>query len=215
LNVGILGSGDVGQALGRGFASHGHDVKIGSRTPNSDKLKAWLKQTTGKTSTGTFAEAAAHGEILVLAAQGAAAENVIDLAGPEKFTGKVVIDTTNPLDFSKGSSPTLFVGITDSLGERIQRKLLQAKIVKCFNIVSNLQMVNPTFSEGKPEMLICGNDAQAKQRVIAILKEFGWPGAIDTGGIEEARWLETLVPLWVRVGAALNTWRHAFKVVRG
>jgi predicted dinucleotide-binding enzyme len=215
LKVGILGSGNVGQALGRGFASHGHDVKIGSRTPDSDKLKAWLKQVVGKASTGTFAEAAAHGEILVLATYGVAAEDVIDLAGREKFTGKTVIDTTNPLDFSKGGSPTLFVGINDSLGERIQRKLPQAKIVKCFNIVSNLQMVNPTFSEGRPEMLICGNDAQAKQTVLGILKEFGWPGAIDIGGIEEARWLETLVPLWVRVGAALNTWRHAFKVVRG
>jgi hypothetical protein len=215
LKVGILGSGDVGQALGRGFTSHGHDTKIGSRTPDSDKLKTWLKQVTGEASTGTFAEAAAFGEILVLATQGGAVEDAIDLAGRDKFTGKVVIDATNPLDFSKGSSPTLFVGVNDSLGERIQRKLPQAKIVKCFNTVSNLQMVNPTFNEGKPEMLICGNDAQAKQKVVGILKEFGWPGAIDIGGIEEARWLETLVPLWVRVGAALNTWRHAFKVVRG
>jgi predicted dinucleotide-binding enzyme len=215
LKVGILGSGDVGQALGRGFTSHGHDTKIGSRTPDSDKLKAWLKQVAGKASTGTFAEAAAFGEILVLPTQGAAVEDAIDLAGRDKFTGKVVIDAMNPLDFSKGSSPTLFVGVNDSLGERIQRKLPQAKTVKCFNTVSNLQMVNPTFNEGKPEMLICGNDAQAKQKVIGILKEFGWPGAIDIGGIEEARWLETLVPLWVRVGAALNTWRHAFKVVRG
>ena len=105
MKVGILGSGDVGQALGRGFASHGHDVKIGSRTPHSDKLKAWLGQVTGKASTGTFAEAAAHGEILVLATQGAAVEDAIDLAGREKFAGKVVIDTTNPLDFSKGSIP--------------------------------------------------------------------------------------------------------------
>jgi predicted dinucleotide-binding enzyme len=215
LKVGILGSGDVGQALGRGFTSHGYDVKVGSRTPDSDKLRAWLKQVAGKASTGTFAEAAAHGEILVLATLGAAAEDAIDLAGREKFAGKTVIDTTNPLDFSKGESPTLFVGINDSLGERIQRKLSQAKIVKCFNTVPNPQMVNPTFSDGKPEMLICGNDADAKQKVIGILKEFGWPGAIDIGGIQEARWLETLVPLWVRVGAALNTSRHAFKVVRG
>jgi hypothetical protein len=215
LRIGILGSGDVGQALGRGFASRGYDVKIGSRTPDSDKLKAWLKQTAGKTSTGTFAEASNHGDILILAILGAAVENAIDLAGREKFAGKLVIDVTNALDFSKGSSPGLFVGMNDSLGERVQRKLPQAQVVKCFNTVPNAQMVNPNFGEDKPEMLICGNDTQAKQQVIDILKEFGWPGAIDIGGIEEARWLEALVPLWVRVGAALNTWKHAFKVVRG
>lgn len=215
MKVGILGSGDVGQSLGRGFASRGHDVKIGSRSPESDKLRAWLKQTHGKVSTGSFAEAAAHGEIVVLATLGAAVEDAVDLAGRDKFNGKVVIDATNSLDFSKGSSPILFVGINDSLGDRIQRKLPQAKIVKCFNTVPNPQMIDPKFSEGKPEMLICGNDAKAKEKVVEILKEFGWPGAIDIGGIEEAYWLEALVPLWVRVGAALNSYTHAFKVLRG
>ena len=210
-----MGSGDVGQALGRGLANCGYDVKIGSRTPDSDKLKAWLKQATGKASTGTFAETADHGEIVILAIMGAGVENAIDLAGLEKFAGKIVIDTTNPLDFSKDSSPGLFVGMNDSLGERIQRRLPQAKVVKCFNTVPNVQMVNPNFGDDKPEMIICGNDPEAKQRVVQILKELGWPGAIDIGGIEEARWIEALVPLWVRVGAALNTWRHAFKVVRG
>ena len=210
-----MGSGDVGQALGRGLANRNYDVKIGSRTPDSDKLKAWLKQAKGKASTGTFAEVADHGEMVILATIGTAVEDAIDLAGREKFAGKVVIDATNPLDFSEGSSPRLFVGMNDSLGERIQRKLSQAMVVKCFNTVSNVQMVNPDFGEDKPEMLICGNDTEAKQKVVGILKELGWPGAIDIGGIEEARWLEALVPLWVRVGAALNTWRHAFKVVRG
>ena len=184
-----MGSGDVGQALGRGLANCGYDVKIGSRTPDSDKLKAWLKQATGKASTGTFAETADHGEIVILATMGAAVENAIDLAGLEKFAGKIVIDTTNPLDFSKGSSPGLFVGMNDSLGERIQRKLPQAKVVKCFNTVPNVQMVNPNFGDDKPEMLICGNDPEAKQRVVDILKELGWPGAIDIGGIEESRWI--------------------------
>ena len=150
----------------------------------------------------------------MLAPRGPAGEGALDVAGREKFNGKVVIDATNSLDFSKGSSPTLFVEINDSLGERIQRKLPQAKIVKCFNTVPNPQMVDPKFSEGKPEMLICGNDASAKQKVVGILKEFGWPGVIDIGGIEEAYWVEALVPLWVRVGAALNTYTHAFKVVR-
>jgi hypothetical protein len=131
--VGILGSGDVGQALGRGFASHGYDVKIGSRTPESEKLKAWVAKCQGKASTGTSSEAAAHGEILVLATLGTAVEEAISLSGREKFAAKLVIDATNPLDFSKvmrgNVSPGLFVGTTDSLGERVQRLLPTAKVV--------------------------------------------------------------------------------------
>jgi predicted dinucleotide-binding enzyme len=146
---------------------------------------------------------------------GAAAENALDLAQSANLSGKVVIDATKPLDFSGRRSPTLLLGMNDSLGERVQKKLPRAKVVKCFNTASNLQMVDPKFSESRPEMLICGNDADAKQGVVEILEEFGWPGAIDVGGIEGARWLETLVPLWARVGAALNTRMHAFKVVRG
>jgi len=215
MKVGVLGSGDVGQALGRGFASRGHEVKLGSRSPNSEKLQAWLKKAGGKSSTGTFAEAAAHGELIVLATLGTGTEEALDLAGPEKFSGKVIIDATNPLDFSRGMPPGLFVGLTDSLGERIQRKLPSAKVVKCFNTIGNVQMVDPKFVDGQAEMMICGNDAAAKQQVAEIVKSFGWPGVIDIGGIEQARWLEALVPLWVGVGAALNTWKHGIKVLRG
>jgi len=211
MKVGILGSGDVGQALGRGFASRGHDVMIGSRTPDSDKLKAWVSKAGKGASTGSFADAASHGSVLVLATLGTAAEEVIDLAGPSRFRGKLLIDATNPLDFSKGMPPGLFVGTTDSLGERIQRKLPEAKVVKCFNTVGNSQMIDPTYKD--VEMLICGNDNAAKEQVTKILKEFGWKGAIDTGGIEGARWLEALVPLWVRVGIALNNWNNVFRVV--
>jgi hypothetical protein len=187
-------------------------VKLGSRAPQSEKLQAWLQQTNGRVSTGTFPQAATHGEVLVLATLGAATEEAIDLAGRAHFAGKVVIDATNALDFSTGPAPGLFVGLTDSLSERIQRKLPQARLVKCFNTVPNVQMVNPKFKDA--EMLICGNDASAKQEVTKLLKEFGWSGAIDIGAIENARWLEALVPLWVRVGMALNTWTHIFKVLR-
>ncbi|MGH9920143.1 MAG: NADPH-dependent F420 reductase, partial [Nitrososphaerales archaeon] len=125
--------------------------------------------------------------------------------------GKVVIDATNALDFSKGMPPGLFVGTTDSLGERIQRKLPEARVVKCFNTVPNSQMVDPTY-EGV-EMMFCGNDAAAKQEVLKILKEFGWKGAIDVGGIDGARWLEALTTLWVRVAISLNNWNSVFKVL--
>jgi 8-hydroxy-5-deazaflavin:NADPH oxidoreductase len=210
--IGILGSGDVGKQLGRGFARHGFDVTLGSR--DQAKLEAWRKETPGKVATGTFAQAAAHGDIVVLALNGAAVESAIDLAGPKNFSGKLVIDATNPLDFSHGMPPGLLFGTTDSLGERVQRKLPDAKVVKCFNTVSNTKFIDPKFKEGAPPMMICGNDAGAKKQVEAILRELGWPGALDVGGIDAARWLEALVPLWVRTAQVLNTYEHAFKIIQ-
>ena len=213
MKVGILGSGEVGRALGKGFAARGHDVKLGSRNTKGKELQAWLKGTKGKASTGSPAEAAAHGEVIVLAVLGAAVDDAIDLAGRENFDGKVVIDTTNPLDFSKGMPPGLFVGTTDSLGERIQRRLPKAQIVKCLNIVGSVNMVDPKVPGGPPDMLIAGDDAAAKKKVTEILKEFGWPGAIDVGGIDGSRWLEATVPLWVRVCTAVGDWNVAWKVL--
>jgi predicted dinucleotide-binding enzyme len=143
---------------------------------------------------------------------GAAVNDVLRIAGPANFKGKVVIDVTNPLG---GEDLVPFVGLTDSLGERVQRALPGAKVVKAFNTVPNTQMVDPKFAGGIPEMPIAGDDAAAKSKVTAILKDFGWPGAIDIGGIEGARWLEALVPLWVAVGMKIGRWDHAFKVVHG
>ena len=212
MKVGILGSGDVGgRYLGRGFASKGHDVKIGSRTPDKPELQEWLKSTKGE---GTFAEAAAHGEMLVIATLGDAVEEVIELAGKQNIGGKLLIDTTNPLDFSKGMPPGLFLGITDSLGERIQRLLPDAKVVKCFNTVGHVTMVNPKMKEGMPDMIICGNDERAKTTVAGILRDFGWNEPIDVGGIDGARWLEAFVPLWVRLAAKVGNWGAAIRVLR-
>ena len=210
--VGVLGSGDVAKQLGRGFAARGYDVMMGTREPK--KLDAWTKETKGKVAVGSFAQAAAHGAIVVLATHGAATEGVLDTVGPRSFRGKLVLDATNPLDLSHGMPPGLLFGLTDSLGERVQRKLADAKVVKCFSTVSNLKMVDPKFSSGPARMWICGNDAEAKRDVEALLKEFGWAGAVDVGGIDAARWLEAMVPLWVRAGLALNTWEHMLQVVR-
>jgi hypothetical protein len=210
MKVGIIGSGVVGQVLGKGFAGRGYGVMIGSGTPDSEKLKEWVRSTGRNSSTGTFSQAAADGDILVLATLGTAAEEVVEMAGKNNFDGKVLIDVTNPLDF-KGGSVGLFLGTTDSLGEHVQRRLPKAKVVKCFNTVGNSQMVDPRHKEG--EMLICGNDAAAKKQVTGIVKEFGWKGTIDVGGIEGARWLEALVPLWVRVGATLSSRDHVFTVL--
>lgn len=210
--VGIVGSGDVGQTLGRGFAAHGYAVCLGSRDPA--KLAEWRRSAGPSASVGSFAEAAQFGDVVVLATQGAATEAALDLAGPARLAGKLVLDATNPLDFSHGMPPGLFVGLTDSLGERVQRKLPGAHVVKCFNTVGHAKMVDPKFSAGGVRMLICGDDADAKRRTEALLRELGWAGTIDVGGIEAARWLEALVPLWVRVGGTLDTWEHAFHIVR-
>ncbi|HET6403826.1 MAG TPA: NAD(P)-binding domain-containing protein [Candidatus Thermoplasmatota archaeon] len=209
MKIGILGSGDVAQSLGRGIARHGHDVMLGTR--DASKLAEWKAET--KAKVGSFADAARHGEVVILALNGRGASAALDMAGVASFAGKLVLDATNPLEHSD-EGVSLFVGTTDSLGERIQRQLTDAKVVKCFNTVSHIQMVDPTFKEGTPPMLIAGNDGDAKKRAEAFLRELGWPGVIDTGDIRQARWLEALVPLWVAVALARGQeWSHAFKSV--
>jgi predicted dinucleotide-binding enzyme len=210
VNVGILGSGDVGKALARGFISFGHDVKVGSRSP--EKLAEFVKEAGPRGSSGTFAEAAAFGDVIVLATLGAAAEEAIDLAGKEHFRGKVVIDATNPLDFSTGA-PRLYIGHTDSLGEQVQRWLPEARVVKAFNTVGNAHMVHPDFPGGPPDMFIAGNDADAKKIVTQVCEAFGW-GVIDLGGIEASRYLEPMCMVWVAYGIRSGSWSHAFKLLR-
>jgi len=211
MKIGILGTGDVGRVLGAGFAALGHEVKIGSRNPQQEKVREWLKNAGPKASAGTFAEAAAFGEIAVLATLWTGTENAIKLAGPQNLAGKVVIDTTNPLDFSAGT-PRLSVGNIDSAGERVQRWLPQAKVVKAFNHVGNAHFVRPQFPDGPPTMFICGNDDGAKKTVTGLLEAFGWP-VIDIGGIEGSRHLEPLAMLWILHGSRTNTWNHAFKLL--
>lgn len=213
MKVGILGSGDVAQALGRGFAKHGHEVMIGSREPKSAKLAKWKEAAGPKASAGSPAQAAKFGELVVLATLGEGTESALDLAGSSSFNGKVVIDVTNPLDFSKGMPPGLFVGTTDSLSERIQRKLPKAKVVKCFNTVSSVQMIDPKHKGDRPKMLIAGEDAAAKMKVDEMLRGLGWAGAIDCGGIVAARWLEALVPLWVAVAGKMGSYDVIFQPV--
>jgi 8-hydroxy-5-deazaflavin:NADPH oxidoreductase len=215
MKVGVLGSGDVGKRLAGGFASRGHDVKVGSRTPGKPELKKWASTVQGKLSLGSLAEAAQHGEVVVLAVNGQGALSAVELAGPANLTGKVLIDVTNPLDFSRGMPPSLFVGFTDSLAEQIQKTVPSAKVVKAFNTVGNGQMVDPKVAGfSRLEMFIAGNDAAAKKQVTEILKTFGWTDAIDVGGLDGARWLEALTPLWVRVSVPLKTYSHIFVVAR-
>lgn len=213
MKIGILGTGDVGQALGIGFANLGHDVKMGSRDPNQEKVKAWVNKAGAKASAGTFAEAAAYGELAVLCTIWTGAENAIRLAGPDHLAGKVVIDTTNPLDFSAGIPPKLSVGHTDSAGEQVQRWLPNSRVVKAFNIVGSAHMFKPEFPGGPPDMFICGDDDQAKVTVTDLLQAFGW-SVIDIGGIECARYLEPLAMVWIRHFFRVNSVNHAFKLLR-
>jgi predicted dinucleotide-binding enzyme len=212
MRVGILGSGEVGQALGTGFTTLGHEVKIGTREPASDKLKGWLGRAGAKASTGTPSEAAAFGELLVVVTAWSGTQSAIQLAGPDNAAGKTVIDATNPLDFS-GGGPALAVGGKDSAGEQVQRWLPKAHVVKAFNTIGNKFMFRPQFPGGPPTMFYAGNDAGAKKTVGAIITDFGLE-PIDLGGIEMARYLEPLAMVWIAYGVTSKTWDHAFKLLR-
>lgn len=214
MNIGVLGTGDVGKRLGTGFISIGHNVKIGSRDPDSDKVKSWIAANGKAASGGTFEEAAKFGDVIVVATLGSATENALKLAGPDNFKGKTVIDVTNPLVFAENAPPSLALGHDDSRGEQVQRWLPGARVVKAFNSVGNMHFIHPQFGEcGPPDMFFCGNDEDAKKQVAGFLKQFGW-SVIDIGGIEGARLLEPLCILWVVCGIRSGTWNHAFKVLR-
>ncbi len=213
MRIGVLGTGDVGRAIGKAFVTLGHNVKMGSRSATNEKAVAWAKEMGATASVGTFADAASYGEIVVLATLGVANESALRSAGLEKFRGKVVIDTTNPLDFSGVMPPKLAVAGNDSAGEGVQRLLPDAHVVKAFNTVGSAHMFRPSFPGGPPDMFICGNHDEAKKTVAGILSDFGW-GVVDIGGVESSRYLEAMCLVWVLHGARTNTWNHAFKLLR-
>jgi predicted dinucleotide-binding enzyme len=213
MKVAILGSGGVGQDLGLGFAGLGHEVKMGSRKPAKAEIKAWLDKAGPKASAGTFAEAAAFGDMAVLAVQWTGAENAVRLAGPDNLAGKVVIDTSNPLLFRPKALPGLALGGPDSAGEQVQRWLPKARVVKAFNTVNHAHMVKPSFPGGPPDMFICGDDASAKKLVAGICRDFGW-GVIDMGGIEAARLLEPLALIYIQNAIRTENWNCAFKLLK-
>jgi predicted dinucleotide-binding enzyme len=210
MKVGILGSGDVGLKLADSFLKLGYSVKIGTRSPG--KIAEWVAEHGSKASAGNFAEAAAFGEIIIIATLWDGTANAIKMADVNNFAGKIVIDVTNPLDFSKGS-PQLAIGHTDSAGETIQRLLPDARVVKAFNIIGNPHMYRPDFPGGPPTMFICGNDEQAKKAVTEILTAFGWETA-DIGSIEGSRLLEPLAMLWIIYYFKTNNGNHVFKLLQ-
>ena len=212
MNVGILGSGAVAQTLATGFQKHGHRVMIASRSP--EKLADFAAANTG-IETGTFADAARFGEIVVLTVKGTAALDAMALAGGSLLNGKTVIDTTNPIAAEPPVNGVLkyFTSQNDSLMERLQAAYPDVHFVKAFNSVGNALMVNPQVENGPPTMFICGNHDAAKARVREILEQFGW-GAADMGKVEAARAIEPLCMLWCIPGLKGNQWTHAFKLFK-
>jgi 8-hydroxy-5-deazaflavin:NADPH oxidoreductase len=211
MKVAIIGAGQVGQALARGFIAHGHEAKISSRDP--DKLVDWVQGAGDGASAGTYAEAADFCDLACLCTPWSGSESAIEMIGPEKLAGKVVIDVTNPLVFEGDGPPTLGVGFDDSAGEQVQRLLPDSKVVKCFNIVGNPLMADPDLPGGPPTMYIAGEDDGAKETVLGILDDFGWESC-DLGGIEMSRYLEPLAMVWIVQGARDGNFDQAFKMLR-
>lgn len=216
MNIGILGTGMVGETLGTKLDSLGHRVKMGSRTANNEKAAAWVKKNGDNASQGTFADAAKFGEIIINCTKGEVSLSALKLAGEDNLKGKVIIDVSNPLDFSKGMPPTLTVSNTDSMGEQIQKNYPTAKVVKTFNTMSCLIMVNPRSLSGSHVIFQCGNDSGAKDKVRDLLKSFGWSDdeIFDLGDITASRGCEMVLPLWLRIMGALKSGAFNFNIVR-
>ena len=212
MKIGILGSGAVAQTLAAGFLKHGHAVTVGTR--DVAKLADWKAKNPGA-QVGSFGDAAAFGEVVVLAVKGTVAGEALRLAGAAHLAGKPVLDATNPIAESPPVNGVLrfFTTLDDSLMERLQREFPEARFVKAFNSVGNARMVNPQFAAGRPTMFICGNDPGAKATVAGLTEQLGWEVA-DMGGAEAARAIEPLCMLWCIPGFLRNEWTHAFKLLR-
>jgi len=215
MKIGIIGSGDVGRVLGKAFLTEGYEVMIGTRDVNKEAVVKWLADNPG-TKAGSFSDTAKFGDIIVLATAGDITETVIKTAGIENFGNKVVIDATNPIDHTKAPVNGVlqyFTTAQESLMERLQKMIPQARLVKAFNSVGNVFMYKPDFAGGKPTMFICGNDEEAKKTVTRILDQFGWETE-DMGKAESAGVIESLCILWCIPGFIRNQWTHAFKLLK-
>jgi predicted dinucleotide-binding enzyme len=215
MRIGILGTGVVGRTIGTKLVKLGHDVRMGSRSTGGEKARGWIKEAGGKSSEGTFADAAARAEIVFNCTPGNVSLEVLSATGAKNLEGKTLIDVANPLDASKGMPPILSVCNTDSLGEQIQRAFPTAHVVKSLNTVAAAVMVEPSIIPGVHDMFVSGNDAKAKGQVVDLLKTgFGWKEVIDLGDITAARAQEMLLPLWLRLYMKFQTPNVNVRVAR-
>jgi predicted dinucleotide-binding enzyme len=225
MNLAVLGTGMVGQALAARLHGLGHSVVVGTRDPQvtlartepdgmgNPPFSPWLGAHPGVARAG-FAAAAAGAELVVNASSGAATLEVLGLAGADNLAGKILLDIANPLDFSAGFPPTLSVKDTDSLGEQVQRAFPRTRVVKSLNTLTASLMVEPKSLGASSTVFVSGEDAAAKDAVVALLESFGHDDVIDLGGIETARGTEMLLPLWLRLMGTLGTGHFNVKVVR-
>lgn len=206
MRIAILGTGVVGKTLGTKLVKLGHDVRMGSRAAGGQSAREWTKAVSGKSSEGTFADAAVHAEMVFNCTGGMVSLEALKAAGARNLEGKVLVDVANPLDFSKGMPPSLSVCNTDSLGEQIQRAFPGTHVVKSLNTVNASVMVDPSIIPGAHDMFVSGNDAKAKAQVIDLLKTgFGWKEVVDLGDITGARAQEMILPLWMRLFAKFQS----------
>ncbi len=221
MKIAILGTGAVGQTLGTKLAAGGHEVRMGSRTADNPKAKAWAEgaEAAGEgASHGTFADAADFGEVVFNCTGGAVSLEALALAGEANLAGKVLVDVANPLDFSHGMPPSLSVCNTDSLAEQIQRAYPEARVVKALNTMNCSVMVAPETVPGAHDLFYCGDDAEAKRRVADLIVEsLGWPRAslVDLGDLTAARGMEMILPIWLRLWDAFGTSTINFHIAVG
>ncbi len=226
MRFGILGTGVVGKTITARLDDLRHEVMVGTRDPEetlsrtepdpygNPPFSAW-QQEHPEARLGTFGEVAAHGEVVVNATAGAVSLEALEQAGEDNLNGKILIDIANPLDFSQGMPPTLSVSNTDSLGEQIQRRFPEVKVVKTLHTMNAYLMVDPTQLAGADHtVFVSGNDAEAKATVAELLRSFGWTDIIDLGDITTARGTEMLLPVWLRLFGALQKPIFNFKIVR-
>lgn len=216
MKIAVLGTGMVGNTIGSKLTQLGHDVIMGSRTANNEKAAEWVRSAGPRASQGTFADAAAAGELIFNCTTGSASIAVLNQAGTDNLKGKVIIDISNPLDFSKGMPPVLSVVNDNSLGEEIQKAFPETKVVKTLNTLNCQLMVNPqAINNGDHHIFISGNDPEAKATVKKLLSSFGWSdhAMIDLGDITTARGTEQLLPIWIRLMRTLGTPMFQFKIV--
>lgn len=216
MKIAVFGTGGVGETLGSKLLELGHDVMMGSRTANNEKALAWVKKSGPKASTGTFSDAAKFGELIINATLGAGTVEAFKMAGEGNCAGKTVVDISNPLDFSKGFPPSLFISNTDSLGEALQRTVPGAKVVKALNTMAASLMVNPRQLPDSHHTFLAGNDAGAKEQVKSLLSSFGWKAEeiIDLGDLTNGRGTEAYLLLWTRLYGALKVGNFNVKVVK-
>jgi len=215
MNLGILGTGMVGTTIGTKLVSLGHSVKLGSREADNKKAANWVKSTGQGAAQGTFVDAASFGEMVLVCLRGDISLSVLKSVA-DKLKRKILVDVSNPLDLTRGMPFPLLPNLvnTTSLGEEVQKMLPESLVVKTLDTVNCEVMVNPSAVKGDSDVFVSGNDAAAKNKVIELLRSFGWKSPIDLGDITTARATEMLMPIWMRLWRLLGTTNFNFRIVR-